>query len=752
MSSYLQRYNVGRRLGLAFGILILLSSLLVATGLVTMANARQQFDFIVLDRMAKIQIGNGMLDANSSILIALGTYAMATSDELNNEALTTIKAQRQRYNELRAKLDTLPSSEEGRKIRAEMDARRAISGKINDQVMILAARNDNAPAQALLSEKARPATMAWQDKIRELVTRQENQSQQAYADAVASMNRGKLLIISGGVAVVVISSLLAWLITRSLTLPLARATKAAEAIANGQLDNDVESDAKDETGRLLRAMRGMQRQLQSLLDAQSDMARRHDDGQTSFRIDAAAFPGDYGRMAKDTNTLVASHLAVQTNLARIMGRYAVGDLSESMDRLPGEKAVLTQTMDEVKANLSAMNREIKQLAQSAANGDFSARGDAERFQYDFHVMVDSLNQLMATADGNLQSLSSLLQSIAAGDLTARMTGEFKGVFAQMRDDANATAAQLAEIVGRIQHSAVSINSAASEIAAGNQDLSQRTEQQAANLEETAASMEELTSTVRQNAEHARQANQLAIGAAGVASQGGEIVSKVVGTMAGIEASSKKIADIISVIDGISFQTNILALNAAVEAARAGEQGRGFAVVASEVRTLAQRSTAAAKEIKSLIDDSVERVAEGSTLVHTAGSTMAEIVASVQRVTDIMGEISAASQEQSAGIEQVNTTVTQMDETTQQNAALVEEATAAARSMEEQAVQLTQAVSVFKISEGSTHPTRSATPVAARLSQIAGRPVAVKRPLRQAPATNRAVAAGALHDATDWQEF
>ncbi|WOB49415.1 methyl-accepting chemotaxis protein [Xanthomonas hydrangeae] len=753
MTAYLQRYNVGRRLGVAFGILILLSSLLVATGLITMANARQQFDFIVLDRMAKIQIGNGMLDANSSILIALGTYAMATSDELNNEAVATIKAQRQRYNELRAKLDTLPSSEEGRKIRAEMDARRAISGKINDQVMALAAQNDNAPAQALLSEQARPATIAWQDKIRELVTRQEGQSQQAYADAVASMNRGKLLIISGGVVVVVISSLLAWLITRSLTQPLARATKAAEAIANGQLDNNVESDAKDETGRLLRAMRGMQTQLQSLLTAQSDMAKRHNDGQISFRIDATAFPGDYGRMAKDTNTLVASHLAVQTTLARIMGRYAIGDLSESMDRLPGEKAVLTQTMDEVKANLSAMNHEIKQLAHSAANGDFSARGDADRFQYDFHVMVDSLNQLMATADGNLQSLSSLLQSIAAGDLTARMSGEFKGVFAQMRDDANATAAQLAEIVGRIQHSAVSINSAASEIAAGNQDLSQRTEQQAANLEETAASMEELTSTVRQNAEHARQANQLAIGAASVASQGGEIVSKVVGTMSGIEASSKKIADIISVIDGISFQTNILALNAAVEAARAGEQGRGFAVVASEVRTLAQRSTAAAKEIKSLIDDSVERVAEGSTLVHTAGSTMAEIVASVQRVTDIMGEISAASQEQSAGIEQVNTTVTQMDETTQQNAALVEEATAAARSMEEQAVQLTQAVSVFKISDDSTRTLRSATPVAAKLSVIAGRTAAAaKSPVRPAAAPKRAVAAGASHDASDWQEF
>ncbi|OLK17974.1 chemotaxis protein, partial [Xanthomonas oryzae pv. oryzae] len=213
----------------------------------------------------------------------------------------------------------------------------------------------------------------------------------------------------------------------------------------------------------------------------------------------------------------------------------IGDLSEDMPQLPGEKGAITAAMNQVKQNLATMNTEIKQLAQAAANGDFSARGDADNFQHDFRVMVESLNTLMATADGNLQSLSGLLQSIAAGDLTARMSGEFHGVFAQMRDDANATATQLAEIVNGIKQSAVSIKGAASEIASGNQDLSQRTEQQAASLEETAASMEELTSTVKQNAENARQANQLAIGAASVASQGGEIVGKVVQTMSGIEA-------------------------------------------------------------------------------------------------------------------------------------------------------------------------------------------------------------------------
>ncbi|WP_115049710.1 methyl-accepting chemotaxis protein [Xanthomonas arboricola] len=755
---FLQRHSVGKRLSAAFGVLILLSAMLVAAGLWTMSDSKHQLDSIVQERMAKIQVANEMLDANSSILVALGTYAMVTSDELNSEAVKTISDERARYNGLREKLrvlDTLSLSEGGRRVRVTLDERRTIARSLTDQVMALCAEGDRTGAQTLLSEKARPAVLLWQKTLRELVTRQNDSTQKAYAEALTAIAGGRAMLIGGGAIVLIASALLGWIITRSLTTPLARATQVANAIAQGDLSSNAQTRAQDEPGRLLQAMQVMQTQIRSLMAAQSDMARRHDEGEISFLMDAGALPGDYGRMAEDTNALVASHLSVQSNLARIMGRYAIGDLSEDMQQLPGEKAVLTQTMDEVKANLSAMNLEIKQLAQAAANGDFTARGDAERFQYDFRIMVESLNLLMATADNNLQSLSSLLQSIAAGDLTARMTGEFKGVFAQMRDDANTTAAQLAEIVGRIQQSAVSINSAASEIAAGNQDLSQRTEQQAANLEETAASMEELTSTVRQNAEHARQANQLAIGAAGVASQGGEVVGQVVATMSGIEASSKKIADIISVIDGIAFQTNILALNAAVEAARAGEQGRGFAVVASEVRTLAQRSSGAAKEIKDLIDDSVQRVVEGSALVRSAGTTMTDVVASVQRVTDIMGEISAASQEQSAGIEQVNTTVTQMDEATQQNAALVEEATAAARAMEEQATQLTEAVAVFKIDSGKAVPVRATSPGTAFAGPGSNKTAAplqtpAKRVPHRAPRTLEPTAGPT--DGAGWQEF
>ncbi|KWV14517.1 methyl-accepting chemotaxis protein [Xanthomonas translucens] len=552
--------------------------------------------------------------------------------------------------------------------------------------------------------------------------------------------QGKWSVLLGSLVAILVAVGMGILIRRQLLKRLGLAIGVADAIASGKLDNAIDTESRDETGRLLASMGIMQTQLRAVLAAQAEMAQRHDAGQISYRMDESAFPGDYGRMVRDSNALVAAHIAVKLRLAQIMGRYAIGDFSEDMDRLPGEKAVLTETMDTVKQNLTAMNREIGQLSTAAAAGDFSVRGDAERFQYDFRVMVDSLNQLMATADGNLESLSTMLQAIAAGDLTERMHGDFNGVFARMRDDANTTAEQLATIVGGIQTAAVSINAAASEIAAGNDDLSRRTEQQAASLEETAASMEELTSTVKQNAEHARQANQLAVGAASVASQGGEVVGQVVATMSGIEASSKKIADIISVIDGIAFQTNILALNAAVEAARAGEQGRGFAVVASEVRTLAQRSAGAAKEIKGLIDTSVSQVADGSVLVRQAGQTMSEIVSSVQRVTDIMGEISAASQEQYAGIEQVNQTVNQMDETTQQNAALVEEASAAARSMEEQAGQLTGAVAVFKIEATDT----------AVVARPVPRPLpATRAPVRQAA---RPKALAMAETATEWQEF
>ncbi|OWG18996.1 methyl-accepting chemotaxis protein [Delftia sp. K82] len=350
----------------------------------------------------------------------------------------------------------------------------------------------------------------------------------------------------------------------------------------------------------------------------------------------------------------------------------------------------------------------------------------------------------------LQQAVSLAQAVAAGDLGSRIEVHGKDETGQLLQALQHMNESLQRIVGQVRQGTDSIATASGQIASGNQDLSARTEEQASSLEQTAASMEELTSTVKQNGANAQQANQLAAAASQVAVRGGSAVAQVVQTMSAINDASRKIVDIIGVIDSIAFQTNILALNAAVEAARAGDQGRGFAVVASEVRTLAQRSAAAAKEIKQLIDDSVGKVEEGSAQVDSAGKTMEEIVASVRRVTDIMGEISAASHEQTAGIEQVNQAVTQMDQMTQQNAALVEESAAATGALQAQAKALAEVVSVFKLSPstgmlGNSRGVNHAAAVAApRHAPTAPRPhLAPSAPKRTVPAR----ASAALPSAT-----
>ncbi|MDP2026865.1 methyl-accepting chemotaxis protein [Sulfuriferula sp.] len=344
----------------------------------------------------------------------------------------------------------------------------------------------------------------------------------------------------------------------------------------------------------------------------------------------------------------------------------------------------------------------------------------------------------------------IAQTVAAGDLTSRIevnsrdeTGQLLQALKDMNDS-------LSKIVGQVRTGTDTIATASSQIAAGNLDLSSRTEEQASSLEETASSMEELTSTVKQNADNARQANQLAVSASEVAVKGGTVVSQVVDTMSSINASSKKIVDIIGVIDGIAFQTNILALNAAVEAARAGEQGRGFAVVAAEVRNLAQRSASAAKEIKTLIDDSVEKVDTGAKLVDQAGATMSEIVESVKRVTDIMGEITAASQEQTSGIEQINQAISQMDEVTQQNAALVEQAAAASESLQDQAGNLAQVVSIFNLGGGSQAPHSRQIDIPVLNNQPKPKPKAAPAKLIAKP--KKLAVGGSRSSNEEWEEF
>ena len=365
--------------------------------------------------------------------------------------------------------------------------------------------------------------------------------------------------------------------------------------------------------------------------------------------------------------------------------------------------------------------EVDRLITAAAAGQLGERINAEEFDGFFKSLSQGVNKMLDAVVTPLHEAQEVLKSLAANDLTKSMTGAYQGEFEQMKASLNSALGNLSSTMTLVRDAVEGVSAGSEQITKGNEDLSQRTSEQASSLEETSASMEEMTSTVKQNADNAKQANQLAIAARETADKGGAVTVKAVEAMGEINKSSKKIADIITVIDEIAFQTNLLALNAAVEAARAGEHGRGFAVVAAEVRNLAQRSATAAKEIKGLINESIQRVNDGSELVNQSGKTLEEIVNSVKRVTDIIAEISAASQEQASGIDQVNKAIMQMDETTQQNAALVEETTSASQSMKEQAKELMRQVEVFKVNQAEGHHVAHA-PLKREASHVSTKPM------------------------------
>lgn len=513
---FLSQLRIGSRLAAGFGIVLLLSAIGTSYALYH-SNKTANATRAMMDRpLAKERIVSDWYVLIYSAVARTQMIARSSDGELSNTFATAIADSAKRGAELLKSIEGLLETDEERKIYQDAVTIRTKYQDAKNQVMNAKKAGDAAEGERLYREVFEPAAKAYQEKVNELLAQQRKAIDATAAGINEANARSNRLMLTLGILLLVFGAWAAWVISRSITVPLNSALGIANTVAEGDLTTHFdEHTARDEIGDLMKALRGM-----------NDALRR--------------------------------------------------------------------------------------------------------------------------------------------------------------------------VVSQVQTGTTAIATASSEIAEGNLDLSSRTEQQASSLEETASSMEELTSTVKQNADNANQANQLAQAASDVAARGGEIVGQVVETMGSIDASSRKIVDIIGTIDGIAFQTNILALNAAVEAARAGEQGRGFAVVASEVRNLAQRSAAAAREIKELIDNSVVQVNAGTSLVQQAGTTMGEVVTSVRRVTDIMGEITSASREQSVGIDEVNQAIGQMDQVTQQNAALVEEAAAAAASMQEQAAQLAQVAASFKL--------------------------------------------------------
>jgi methyl-accepting chemotaxis protein len=566
------------------------------------------------------------------------------------------------------------------------------------------------------------------------------------AEIEADLRRQAALLL-GGIAICVVFGVgLNWYISRNTARQMADAVAVLQAIARGKLDSAITVAGTDEVNTLLRELAGMQRLLSDRLSTERAVASENarvrqaldssasavmltdPDGNILFvnRSATRLFAGIESDLRKDlpqfsAANLVGSNFDVfhrnashQRNLlaalttthsarisigGRIMSMMAYPVSDESGQRL-GYGLEWTDFTQE-----AAVEREVEQVIAAASAGQLGNRVKLEDKSGFALAISRNLNSLLEATEHVVGDLQRVLAALAGGRLTETVTARYHGSYGALAGDANKTVEKLVDVVQQIQLSADLVNSGAMQISRGNEDLSQRTTEQAASLEETAASIEEFTSTVKQNADNAAQANQVAAATRSLAEKGGEVVGRAVSAMSEINQSSRRIADIIGVIDGIAFQTNLLALNAAVEAARAGEQGRGFAVVASEVRSLAGRSAEAAREIKKLIQDSVAKVDNGSQLVDESGRTLGEIVASVKRMSDLIAEISAASREQASGVEEVNRAVMQMDQVTTQNASLVDEASSSAHALSGQAVTLSELVAFFEL--GNAQERRSA---------------------------------------------
>jgi len=645
----------------------------------------------------------------------------------------------------------------------EVESVRRAFGAFRDTVnskLVTAEKMEINAAQVF--DAAMPAAHELQELSRVSYASMKSALEQRAARAVFTRN----LTVGSVMAVLAFSLALSWWITRALVRPMAHAVRVFHAIAAGHYDNSIQVSGTDEAGQVLRALADMQSKLRQQIESERTQAAEN------ARIRQALDKVSTSVVLADAaQQIIYVNAAAESMFARTQ--------AEIRTSLPGfDAAHLRGGPLDVLCSESGQHRMLETLSGSLVQ-DRVLGGCSFRTVSNPVVSREGerIGTVMEWSDRTPEvaverEMQGILAAVLNGDISARIAlGDKSGFFEVLARGVNQLADNMAEIVARVKDAASEVYRGAEEISQGNANLSQRTEEQSSSLEETASSMEQMTSTVKQNADNAGQANQLAVAARDQAEKGGAVVAKAVRAMTDINDSSKRIADIIGVIDEIAFQTNLLALNAAVEAARAGEQGRGFAVVASEVRSLAGRSASAAKEIKELIQDSVRKVGDGSLLVTQSGQTLEQIVASVKKVSDIVAEIAAASREQASGIEQVNRAIVQMDELTQQNAALVEQATAASQAMAQQAGELNEMMGRYRLADRfvarpAAAAVRKTTPAAAAATarherRGAGRPWTVPAAPVALPAAETSAAEaparsdarrGALGDDSEWQEF
>jgi methyl-accepting chemotaxis protein len=744
------RNSVGVRLMFSFAAVIVVFGGAVAFSISRLAAFNTVVSEITGPQLSMVEnVDAWMINLVQSMRLTRNVLLMDNKADVQKEidATREVGEKRKQYSD--AMLATVKSPEGRALLQSALDARATLL-PLDAEFLRQAEAGDMKAAKETLFQRTQPAQLALVTALEKLGDHQ-NARIKATAEALAaSYQSTRTLLIALALAAVAVACVLAYLITKAFRNPLNHIVAVLGEIEKGNYSSNVTVSSKDEIGQTLQGLERMQVALRERTD------KEHASALENARIRTALDRVSVGAMLGDTD----GKIIYMNDALRALFRNQAAEIRKQVpafdvERLIGSSFDMFHQIPALqRSQLAALTTtqtlDVKMGEASLRIVANPVEGEGKRVG----TVVQWMDRTQEVATEN--EVQAIVAKAIDGDLTARIREDGKEAFFKaLAGGVNRLVANMADVVRSMARAAAEVSTGSAEISRGNADLSQRTEEQASSLEETASSMEQMTSTVKNNADNAAQANQLASAAREQAERGGSVVGAAVVAMGEINASSKRIADIISVIDEIAFQTNLLALNAAVEAARAGEQGRGFAVVASEVRNLASRSAEAAKEIKTLIQDSVGKVTEGTKLVDESGKALAEIVLRVKKVTDVMAEIASSSREQASGIEQVNKAITMMDEVTQQNAALVEEASAAAQALTEQASNLTQLISRYEVGEGSAEvaphsAARPATAAPATERRGPNRPLTgKKRPVAMPKPAAAAAPAGAEEQ---WKDF
>jgi methyl-accepting chemotaxis protein len=690
--------KLGLRLGIGFGMMIVLMSILVLFGVTRIAKLDGNIEKVVGDRMVKTRQANAVLDdvaitglAMRNIFLHADAAKVEMEMERNKVAGAAIRA-------LLDSLDKSVNSPEGRQRLDGVEKARKAYVESRDQMLEMFKAGKVDTAKTMMMGEVREAYNEYLKSLKEFIDFQTDLADKDGDDTAAIAQSTQQMLVILALIALVLGIFAAVVITKSITSPINEAIQIADKVAAGDASVKVVVDSSDETGMLKQAMKNMVDTLNALVSQMKSMSDDHTRGEIDTQIDASKFQGAFADMGRGINEMVFGHIAVMKKAMACVGEFGRGNFDAPLEKFPGKKAFINDTIEKVRENLKTVNEDTIMLVKAALEGRLATRADATKHQGDFRKIIQGINDTLDAVINPVNEAAQVLEKVAARDMTVRVMGNYQGDLGRIKIAVNTAVDNLDKALGQVSQATLQVSSAAQQISAGSQSLAQGANEQASSLEEVSSSLEEMASMTRQNADNALQAKNLAGEADGNAKQGSEAMSRMDTAIVKIKDSSDQTAKIVKTIDEIAMQTNLLALNAAVEAARAGEAGRGFAVVAEEVRNLAQRSAQAAKSTADMIGESVKNADEGVKIAREVAKSFESIAVSSRKVNDLIAEIASASKEQSQGIEQVNAAVSQMDKVTQQTAANAEESASSSEELSSQAEELQSMVGQFQITQ------------------------------------------------------